>query len=61
MSELAIVVINQCPNCGDRADVIEHPHGGYVVACFGCGVSGAILDTEDEAIGLWNCLRCFKG
>lgn len=46
--------LKPCPFCGGEAEVIRPDGMEYVVECFACSMSGALRDTEAEAIAAWN-------
>lgn len=41
-----------CPFCGSESACVSELHGQYAVVC-DCGASGAVADTESEAITAW--------
>lgn len=59
--------VHRCPFCGNGTKSIfinpvngdyDHPSGGWYLSCdtsdYGCGCTGPIGQTEDDAIDYWN-------
>ncbi len=52
--------LKPCPFCGGRP-YVDRGQGDYVaIDCQECDASGAICDTEVEAISCWNHRACPK-
>ena len=50
------IKLNPCPVCKTKASVITGYWKDSFVKCFGCGLSTAVCDSEENAIAEWNSI-----